>query len=251
MTMTRHEYIQHIRDVQCFIIDHLTIAKIKIKIKIKTKTKKPILIKEKKEEKKPYFISCEKDQLFWIYYIIAEGMISYNYNKNNRYEMQQKMKYGWIDQLHQPHSPLKENIKQNHFITLSDFEDQLVFQPTINLNCFLQLSSDHSILLLFNYYRMYYKHNINTTLPLHVIHIRDFPHYYYGYEEIAALDVLTFMDFIKKHYFETHQINTPFQPCNKYKVGEIKELCRLHKIPTPSALKKNDLYQLLNDYFFK
>ena len=269
-----NEYTQHIRDLQCFVINDAALRnfitsscqekKRSMEEKDNTIDDNPSLnIKKTKET--TYFVSCEKDQLFWIFYIITEGMTMYNYHKNSRFDIQNKIKYQLVDELHKKESALKENIKQNHLITLSAFEDQLVFQPTIHLNCFLQLCSYHnkSILLLFYHYRMYFKHNMmnvnmnkDTPSSFHVVHIRDFPKYYYGIEEVDDVYVSLYLTNRFSHFIETFSITTPFQPCSHYKLSQLQQLCSLHNIAITHSvsnqpLKKKDLYDALNTFYKK
>jgi hypothetical protein len=249
------QYTQCIRDLQCFVINHLVVRSLTSSVKEKKEEKAVVVYDEPEQQSSlhKYFVSCEKDQLFWIFYIIHEGMTIYNYHKNSRYHIEQKMKFNWVDELHKKNSTLKDNIKQNRLITLSHFEEQLVYQPMIQLNCFLQLCSfyNKSLLLLFYHYRMYFKHNIDNVSPLYVLHIRDFPNYYYGIENVERIDMDSFLSHIYSHFVQTVNFTKPFQPCNKYKMSDLKQLCALHKIELPStaSLKKNDLYDLLSAFF--
>lgn len=222
-----------------------------LKYKINNKSKKLETEEKKyvKQNKYSLFIPKEEDTLFWCYYIIFSGETSYEMMNVKNSLVAKQIKINYIDKIRSN----KQTIKIYKFDTITNIENNLANENTININSIMSLCAIDKINIIFVRKNAYYELLMNDTEPIYIIRETEFKSKYckkYGFE-IANPDIL---DQIRTTLYKLETLNKPIKGLSSYKVQELVDICNKLAIEikhpdTGKNKSKNELYELLIQYF--
>lgn len=258
--MSKYEYNNVLKQLQYYMFNSLTIqSKIKSQMNFKhlkfrdewdedeMVIKKPV--KSEKPKKEIVFYPKEQDQLFWIFYIILNGNLEYECNRNNRFAMEQSIKYKYIDNLKMNKNNEKTLLKQSKIATLIQLEENLT-DPKINESTFLSLCFLEHINIYLVTRNIYYKSISNDTAETFVVYctVNKQNKNVYGFSTLTQ-DKLKF---IEDNYYQVCQFAKPILSIGNYKVDELIQICTKLKIDILDENKKRKtkqcLYESLTNY---
>jgi hypothetical protein len=200
---------------------------------------KPIVaVREKSEHKHKYhrniYVPHSGDTLFWVFYIMANGVEKYELLGKNTFLAEKNEKIKGISTIGENKAKLKDHgIKK-----VSTCESDLMNEKTISLKTFHMLCVCHDIDFLFLRRRLYYMHvmgddvgttepNSDTPNPVTVIHELDDGAY--GCEVNPH-------DTVFKNYTDTRMkmenYEKPIKAVSGYTIVQLRELCGCLKIQT-------------------
>lgn len=246
--MTDDEYIK-VESKKKHIIDKLSNYMFNSKLLRDTTRyiEKEEIIRIKSDYKHKYhrniFIPKNGDTLFWIFYIMVNGIENYELIGENTFLKERNEKIENIEKIKKNKVKLKEyNIKKH-----STSENDLLNEKNISIKTFHMLCAcyDMDFLLLKN--RVYYHHktdnsveNIDTLSTCPVIH--DMGDNIYGCE-------LSINEEVFKNYMETRMkmdnYEKPLKSVTSYTLAQLKELCEILKINTISESGKSKTKSIL------
>lgn len=209
----------------------------------------PVSVSENKEQEinknnssTEIFVPEEKDTLFWCFYILAYGIDKYNGLHSRNIVVEKKIKIDLIEIFRQ--NNIKSIIKERKLGPISNIENSLLNEKSIDLKTFeaLCIIKDISCVYLFN--RCYYPINIeddennneSTLTPLIVK--KSYPEKY-GYVENCSLTEIS----NTKH--KVNNISKPLKAMTSYKLEELLVLCNKLNIDVEGNKRKKNLYEEL------
>ena len=203
-------------------------------------------------KKSDIFIPKEYDTLFWCYYIILNGFVSYEtlINKNTLLAKQFKIKY--VDLIREN----KQLLKTYKFDTITGAENNLVNDDNINIKTVMSLCAINNINLFFVSRNTYCEIMMNDSDKIYVIReIQTNQNYRnnlkkYGFELINSDGV----NEIKNTLYKIDNINKPIKGLSSYKVQELIDIAiklgiEIKNNETGKNKSKNELYESIILYF--
>jgi hypothetical protein len=190
----------------------------KHKNKNKQKDKNPE--KERKKEKDAkiinnFFYPTQNDSLFWCFYIIKNGITSYEIEPANFVkEKTEKIKY--IDMIRQD----KKILKEHKIKPVSEIEDYLANKDKIDLKTFIALCILEKINIIIINKKTIFEITMNETNIVHIIHQQDY--FRFNIELNVTEEGLTNY---RNNYFKIHQIDKPLLSVSSYKLSELTDFC--------------------------
>ena len=242
-------YNDVLNKLQDYILDENNIQKsIQMKI-MHVKNEKHIIPKRPIIEKSNIFIPNQQDTLFWCYYIIKNGDISYETlnNKNTLVAKQQKIEL--ITTIRKN----KDIIKMYKFDSISNIESNLANDNNLNVKTFLSLCAINNINIIYISKKTYFELLMNDTNVVYIIHeVQSNNKCYnkYGFET----STLESFNNRKESLYRVETINKPFKSASVYKVQDLIDICSKLAIETVNKesgkqKSKKDLYELIMQYF--
>ena len=195
----------------------------------------PTLVVPIKKNPSPFFCPRQKDSLFWCFYVIANGFVSYEKEQATfAKEKVEKIKY--ITLLRNNKSVLKDfRIRK-----LGDIEANLSLEQTIDMNTFFALCALEKLNVVVIQNQTYSEIVGNTAISqIHIIHI------------VPHKGVQTFKleceprEITNINYTTTH-FKLPLKSVGTYKLSDLHDMCIRLKIIIPvGCKKKQDIYNLI------
>lgn len=198
------------------------------------------------------FVPREQDTLFWCYYIIKNGDISYEMLKNRNKLTEKQLKIEYITKIRQPDA--KKIVKIHKFDTITNLESNLANDNNININTFMTLCAVDNINVIFIKKNTYFEFLNNDSNMVYIIReINNGQSEYvkkYGYE-LASEEVV---NNIRNTLYKVDSINKPIKALSAYKVSDLLEIATKLAIQTCNKetgknKSKNELYESIIQYF--
>jgi len=244
------EFVKHIQD---YMFNNTTICKsIENKIRENYNIKKSKKLNATKEiDTKQIIIPLENDSLFWCLYIIKNGFMNYSQLTNRNVIVEKKFKIEYVERLRKE----KQLIKQFKFDSMSNIENKLVNENSIDNKTFLTLCvlGNLNIFLILN--KTYYELNMNDSNKFYIVSFLN-DKKKYGFEEVSK-DVL---DNYRNLYYKLDNIDKPIKSQSSYTVQELVDICKKLSIEIVDIDKttgknkeklksKKELYESIIKYF--
>lgn len=182
-------------------------------------------------------IEC-KDTLFWCWVHHHYGSQEYELNKNNIYNYETNRKFEYVSSIRNNKTLLKL-LKLNR----TKLEEKLLDDNGIDLGLFIFICLVHKYNVVYTDNYMYYEYVDDFNTDFIMIHKRNNKYGLYIKDKIT----IDRLDDIKKDKWVVESIMKPLRSAGSYKVGEIKNICKLLDISTMKTEKKsftkNELYE--------
>ena len=184
-----------------------------------------------------------KDTLFWCWISHHYGVQEYEINKNNLYNYEINRKFEYVSCIRNNKLLLK-SLKLNR----TKLEECLLDDDGIGLGLFVFICLVHkyNVIYIDNY--MYYEYIDDFNTEYIMINKRNNKYGLYVKEKITKDNIESF----KKNKWVIESITKPLRAVGSYKVGEIKEICKLMNIDTmkneTKSYTKNELYEKIKQH---
>ena len=217
--------------------------------------KKPLI----KANKESYiFYPKEKDMLFWIIYIMKNGMDSYETLENKNIVNEKRMKIEYVELLRKK----KSSIKSHKIAPLNYIENYLVNEEKIDLKTFLALCIIEELDIIYSHKKTYYEfskfveddepdiENKNNKINV-VVRLDESGDIKYGYYvNVTNTKITEYRD----KYYKMENIDKPIKVFSAYKLEDLIELCKKLAIDTMNPITnkkktKKELYESIVQYF--
>ena len=238
-------------ELQNYILDEQNIQK-SLKMKItnsNSKNEKPANIIKSITKKPHLFIPNQQDSLFWCFYIMKNGEISYETLNNKNSLVAKQIKIDLVSTIRKH----KDTLKIYKFDTKSNIENNLANDNNINSKTFLSLCAIENMNVIYISKKTYYELLMNDTNIIYIVHeLQSDSKYYnkYGFE-LATEDSI---NKIKSSLYKLDSVDKPIKAASSYKVSDLMEICNKLAIETTNKengknKSKKDLYESIIQYF--
>jgi hypothetical protein len=195
------------------------------------------------------FIPKEEDTLFWCYYIISSGESSYEMMNVKNSLVAKQIKINCIDKIRSN----KQTIKMYKFDTITNIENNLANENSVNINSVMSLCAIDKINIIFIKKKTYFELLMNDTEPIYIIRETEYKTKYckkYGFELANS----TIIEDMRSTLYKVETLNKPIKALSSYKVQELIDICNKLAIETKDKdtgknKSKNELYESLIQYF--
>jgi hypothetical protein len=196
------------------------------------------------------FYPKEQDSLFWCYYIISNGDISYEMLQNRNTLTTKQLKIEYISKIREN----KSVVKMYKFDTISNIENNLANDAIINIKTAMTLFAIQNMNVIFVNNKTYFELLTNDTNIVYIIKAIEHKssNYVkkYGYE-IGTEDTL---NNIRNTLYKITTLDKPIKSLSSYKVADLLDIATKLAIPvvnneTGKHKTKNDLYESIVQYF--
>ena len=153
------------------------------------------------------FVPAQQDSLFWCFYILKNGDISYETlnNKNSLVAKQQKIDLVSVIRKN------KDIVKMYKFDTITNLESNLANDDNLNLKTFLSLCAIENINVVYVSNKTYYESLMNDSGVTYIVREIQSPankyHKKYGFE-LSTADVL---DVIRNTLYKLEVVDKPIR----------------------------------------
>lgn len=202
------------------------------------------------------FLPREKDKLFWCFFVMKNGLIEYeklriDIDKNESINMvtEKKLKIDYVNKLREN----KSIIKKYKIASLTDVENYLVNETTIDIKTFLILCILEELSVLYINKKSYYELNFVSSSVVnnkqHVIMFHGAFKYTYEFDK-NEVDIQKYKD----ELYKLDNIDKPIKAFSSYKLGELVDICNKLSIEvinssTQKKKTKQELYESIIQYF--
>lgn len=197
-------------------------------------------IKKKKVDFKPsnkiqsLFFPYQEDKLFWLYYIILNGIDNYKMLGENTYSIENKEKMNIIQTLKNNKSIIKE-LKTK----IIDCENDLINSSKISLSTFNVLCKIKNINVLIIFKNIYFISDPDE-IPNYFLHKVN---NVFGYEPYNE----NLYEAYKLNKYQIFNITKPINGLSTYKVDELKKISELLHISLKDDNQKDKTKNILYD----
>ena len=180
---------------------------------------------DQKNDQKKYV----KDDLFWtIYKLVHDTDTNALHEMTNCFVVEKEFKIKCIEELRTIKSKLKI-----HKFSLSEVENQLLNEKTINLTAFFALALLFNLNIFYIWENKYYEFNCGELKPIIIKNTNN---------SITIVDEPIL--FYKENYFQVENFKKPIKSITNYNKEELLTIAKkLNIVITNSKLIKSDLYQ--------
>jgi hypothetical protein len=237
-------------ELQNYILNDENIQK-SLKMKItnsNSKNEKPSNIIKSIIKKSDLFIPNQQDSLFWCFYIMKNGEISYETLNNKNSLVAKQIKIDLVSTIRKN----KDTLKIYKFDTKTNIENNLANDNNINSKTFLSLCAIENINVIYISKKTYYELLMNDTNIIYILHELPDSKYHnkYGFE-LATEDSI---NKIKSSLYKLDSVDKPIKAASSYKVSDLIEICNKLAIETNNKetgknKSKKDLYESIIQYF--
>jgi hypothetical protein len=195
--------------------------------------------------KNDFFIK-EQDKLFWMLYIFENGYDNYIMLGKNTYVFEMKYKTKLIKKI-------KENKKDlKHFkIKISDIEADLLYSKKINITTLFILLTLKNINFLYYTENLIYQWKKKGNEKMFILKHNILDNIYIN-EDKALTD--EYFESLKQSRLLVDSLKKPIRGLSYYKVGDLKEMCKILKINIMKNAKKTfskkELYEKIIQKIF-
>jgi hypothetical protein len=226
---------------------------------LKYKLKNSSIKNEKKEKSinqsfnksSSFFIPKENDTLFWCYYIISNGEISYEMLNNKNILVEKQNKINYINKIRDN----KQIVKTYKFDTLTNIENNLANDNLINIKTIMSLCAIDKNNIIFISKKTYFEFLMHDEKPIYVIKETDTKYNTkyntkYGFEIIDNV----MHDEFKNTLYKVETLDKPIKGLSSYKLQDLIDICNKLVIEitnkdTGKKKTKNELYESIVKYF--
>jgi len=210
----------------------------------------PIIQKPNPIIQKPkLFIPNEQDSLFWCFYIMINGIDTYEMLTNKNTLIAKQLKINLVSNIRKN----KNIIKMYKFDTITNIESNLAYDNNINPKTLLSLCAIENINVIYVNKKTYFELLLNDSNTIYVIHeLKSQNKYYnkYGFE-LATEEIL---NNIRTTLYKLDIIDKPIKSLTSYKINDLINICLKLSIETINKdtgknKSKNDLYESIIKYF--
>ena len=200
-------------------------------------------------KKDQLFIPKHEDTLFWCYYIIKNGHISYETLHNKNSLVAKQLKIDLVNTIRKN----KDIVKMYKFDTLVNIESNLANDNIINLKTFLTLCAIDNLNIIYSNNKTFYEFLMNDTDIIYNINgIQSQSKYrtQYGFK-LANKELI---ENIKSTLYKLEKIDKPIKSISSYKLEELINICNKLSIQTNNIVtckkkSKKELYESIIQYF--
>lgn len=176
----------------------------------KVEKKKKVSFKPSNNIQKLFF-PCQEDNLFWLYYIMINGIENYKMLGEHTFSIESQEKMKCIETL-KTHKNIIKELKTK----IIDCENDLINNKKISLSTFIVLCTIKNINPCIVFKNIYFIYD-NTENPSFIVHKVNG---LYGYEPFNE----TLYSGVKTNRYEIQNINKPIKAISNYKIDEIKNI---------------------------
>ena len=209
---------------------------------VKKQTVAEVKITKKKND---YFypsLDC-KDNLFWCWITHHFGSQEYELNKNDLYNYEINKKFEYVSYI-RGNKHLLKSLKLNRI----KLEENLLDDNGIDLGLFTFICLVHKYNIIYTDNYMYYEYIDEFNNDYIMINKRNNKYGLYIKEKITKDNLESF----KKNKWIIESITKPLRSVGSYKVGEIREICKIMNIDVMKTEKKsytkNELYEKIKQH---
>ena len=213
----------------------------------KETNKKMVVIenKSKNKNKSSIFLPHNtNDTLFWCFYIMKNGIISYEMMPHKNVVGEKKIKFEYVESLVRKN---KDFIKKYKFTTISNIENVLANENKLDLGTFVTLCALENLNIIFVNKKTYFELLMNESGVKYIVrNVNGI----YGFETGEVEDI----EKITAEFIKIDNIGKPLKSISSYKVNELIEMNNKLGLDIKHSLSdknktKNDLYEQLFKYF--
>ena len=184
------------------------------------------------------------DTLFWCFYIMKNGIISYEMMPHKNVVGEKKIKFEYVESLVRKN---KDFIKKYKFTTISNIENVLANENRLDLGTFITLCALEDLNIIFVNKKTYFELTMNESGIKYIVRNVNGT---YGFETGEAADIAK----ITSEFIKIDNISKPLKSISSYKVNELIEMNNKLGLDIKHSVSdknktKNDLYEQLFKYF--
>jgi hypothetical protein len=204
---------------------------------VKSTNTKNIIIPKKTMDK--FFIVDEEDKLFWYFYVILNGIKTYEYEKNAIFKVEKDFKIASIEQLRKNKAILKE-----YKLRLTEIEDELLNQSKITLKGLYGLCLLHNINIMYVWDRKYVHIYTNCEDKTHIIEKHN------GVDKYIIHNDTPIQDYID-NFWKIENISKPLKGFSVYSLVELVTICNKLNISCKDERNKKKTKKMLYEDIIK
>jgi hypothetical protein len=250
MNNNSNQYNDVLNDLQDYMLYEDNMIK-SLRIKLYPTTKDIINVKQTNNTniRQQLFIPNQQDSLFWCFYIIKNGDLSYETLNNKNTLLAKQMKIELVDSIRKN----KDIVKMYKFDTISNLESNLANDNNLNINTFLTLCAIENINIIFLRKNTYYEMLMNDSDKIYILHEIQSQSKYnnkYGYEMGTNESISN----IRNTFFKLEAIHKPIKAISAYRLDELINICNklvinINNNITSKQKSKKELYESIIQYF--
>jgi len=250
MNNNSNQYNDVLNDLQDYMLYEDNMIK-SLRIKLYPTTKDIINVKQTNNTniRQQLFIPNQQDSLFWCFYIIKNGDLSYETLNNKNTLIAKQMKIELVDSIRKN----KDIVKMYKFDTISNLESNLANDNNLNINTFLTLCAIENINIIFLRKNTYYEMLMNDSDKIYILHEIQSQSKYnnkYGYEMGTNESISN----IRNTFFKLEAIHKPIKAISAYRLDELINICNklvinINNNITSKQKSKKELYESIIQYF--
>ena len=176
------------------------------------------------------FYPKQRDQLFWIFYVILNSVYEYE-TTHNYFTKEKEMKFKWIEDFRE-----KKEIFKPIKVSRNAIEDELANKPKISLHCIKALCHLHNINIFYIDNKKFYEMITDENNPVYVI---EKINHKYGLKDNVSEENL---DYYRIHYWQLENLDKPLKAVSSYKVSDLTSICKKLNIVCENMTKQK-MYQ--------
>jgi hypothetical protein len=194
----------------------------------------------------------QKDQLFWCFYILKNGIDNYDLIDNRHFIIEKDVKYKYIELLRSK----KDILKFNKIKPLYELEDDLANKEKIGLKTFIALCLIENINIVIIHKRKIFESIIKDSEPINIItkndtnilkYTLDLPCFKLNYNDEKLVHFRT-------NYFHWKSIDATLKAMSAYKLDELIDIAKQLNIEEffNNSIKKKtkkEIYELILLHF--
>jgi len=236
-------------DVEPYILNEsnmLSYLKYKLNNSSVKITPKEITIKQV-INKPSFFIPKGNDTLFWCYYIILNGDVSYEMLNVKNILVEKQHKINYVNKIRDN----KQVVKMYKFDTLTNIESNLANDNFINIKTVMALCAIDKLNIIFISKKTYFELLMSDDKPIYVIRVLESM---YNKKYIFEVANATMIEEIRKSLYKVETLDKPIKALSAYKVEDLIDICNKLVIDvvnkeTGKNKRKNELYESIIQYF--
>lgn len=228
--------------LQDYTLNDINMQSIIKKQLVKSPTCKQELEKIKRDAMKihkptSFFEPREVDSLFWIVFVILNGIDEYTNTTHRNVIFEKKHKFEFVEKIRQN----KMIIKTNGFSTLAHLEEILAYGTKLDIPTFFTLCAIENKNAVYINKHTFFELKSNDTTEVHVIRALENKKFAYELSNISDVELK------KASLYQLESIDKPIRNISYYKLHDLVEICLKLQIETKKendkSKTKNELYE--------
>lgn len=200
-----------------------------------SKQRKPKINTAAAAPKEEWFVPRGRDQLFWCFYVAAEGIGKYNMIGHHKFQEEKDYKINTIAKLRN----IKDSLKSKK-ISLNAAENELVNASEVGATTIRALSALHQIPIIYKIGNAFYNFSVETNKSHILIEKVDKNH------KLYLGDASSLCDKIITGCFEIDP-KKPMRGISTFTLGNLQQICLKLDIETKNENGKSKLKRVLYD----